>query len=209
MSRVTKYDICSANKESKKDTRMYLWLSDKGKDHRERIRIICIDVNDAIKMTDDRAAYELEEQTQIITPKYIKDFDKYISDFMRTVYEATELISSEEYIEFCLKRLAIYQAVYYDRRYICEKFYERYMPGSVKEKYGSAAGMAVRKMFAENTETIQAEIQPYYEKRGGGFFGCYVDDWGRKRPLTERIYWVERYNYVDELKICIRKELSA
>lgn len=204
MSRVTKYDICSRDKESKTETRMYLWLTDKGKDNKERNKIISIDVNDAIKMVDDKASYGLEDQTQIITPKYIKDFDGYISDFMRAVYEATELISSEEYIEFCLKRLAIYETVYYNRRHICEKFFERYMPCTVKKKYGS-----VWKMIDENSETIQAEVQPYYEQRGGGFAGCYVDDWGRKRPLTEPKYWVKKYNFVDELKVCIRKELAA
>lgn len=204
MSRVTKYDICSRDKESKTETRMYLWLTDKGKDNKERNKIISIDVNDAIKMVDDKASYGLEDQTQIITPMHIKDFDGYISDFMRAVFEATELISSEEYIEFCLKRLAIYETVYYNRRHICEKFFGRYMPSTVKKKYGS-----VWKMIDENSETIQAEVQPYYEQRGGGFAGCYVDDWGRKRPLTEPKYWVKKYNFVDELKVCIRKELAA
>lgn len=162
MSRVIKYDICSRDKESKTETRMYLWLTDKGKDNKERNKIISIDVNDAIKMVDDKASYGLEDQTQIITPMHIKDFDGYISDFMRAVFEATELISSEEYIEFCLKRLAIYETVYYNRRHICEKFFERYMPSTVKKKYGS-----VWKMIDENSETIQAEVQPYYEQRGG------------------------------------------
>lgn len=46
MSRVTKYDICSRDKESKTETRMYLWLTDKGKDNKERKKIISIDVND-------------------------------------------------------------------------------------------------------------------------------------------------------------------
>lgn len=204
MSWVTKYDICSIDKESKTEIRMYLWLTEKGKDNRERKKIISIDVNDAMKMVDDKASYGLEDQTQIITPKYIKNFDEYISEFIRVVYEATELISNEEYMEFCFKRLGIYENVFYNRRHICEKFFDRYMPSTVKKKYGS-----VWNMIDENSEAIQAEVQPYYEQRGGEFAGCYVDDWGRKRPRTEPKYWVKKYNFVDELKVCIRKELAA
>lgn len=201
MSRITRYDICIKDKKRKEKIYMYLWITEKGKDNKVRKKIVCIDVNDAVRMADNEASYELRDQTQKITPKYIKGFDECISHFIRVVYESAEVISKEEYIEFCMNWLAIYKNIFYNRRYICEKFFERFAPGAVKEKYSSAL-----EMMNEYRESIQKEVPPYYVERGGRFAGCYVDDLGRKRPLTERKYYEKRYDYVEGLKVCIRRE---
>lgn len=202
MKEVTKHSICSMDKNSREDTCMYLWVEEKGKDGNVRKNIIGIDVNDAIKMVDDKEKYDLNNQTQMIVPKYIRYFDEYISEFVRVVYDATDLISKTEYLDYCLKRLSLYKGYMSNNKRICETFFGRYMPKSVKQKYRD-----VWDMIKSYEPVIHEEIKPYYVERGGRFMGCYTDDWGRRRPLTEPKYYEKRYDFIDELKVCVREEL--
>lgn len=202
MKEITKHSICSMDKNSREETCMYLWVEEMGKEGKVWKNIVGLDVNDAIKMVDDKEKYTLNNQTQTIVPKYIRGFDECIANFVSVVYEATELISNAEYLDFCLKRLELYKSYMHNNQRICETFFSRYMPKAVKQKYRD-----VWDMIKTYEPVIQGEVKPYYVERGGRFMGCYTDDWGRRRPLTERKYWEKRYDFVDELKVCIRKEL--
>lgn len=202
MKEIKKHSICSMDKNSREETCMYLWVEEIGKEGKVWKNIVGLDVNDAIKMVDDKEKYTLNNQTQTIVPKYIRGFDEYIANFVSVVYEATELISNTEYLDFCLKRLELYKSYMHNNQRICETFFSRYMPKTVKQKYRD-----VWDMIKTYEPAIQGEVQPYYVERGGRFMGCYTDDWGRRRPLTERKYREKRYDFVDELKVCIRKEL--
>lgn len=185
---------------NRKDTQMYLWLRGKGKNQKEWIKIVSIDVEDAIKMVDDGISYELSGQTQYIIPKTVYDFDKYISDFMRKVFGATLLVSKEEYLQFCLSRLERYEHRKKQKKYLCEQFFGRYFPIAIQEKYNS-----IWRMIEAYSELIEKEVSPTWVVRGGNFMGCYVDDWGRKRPITEPKRLEKRYDFIKQLKICLRE----
>ena len=201
MVEVTKGCMCS-DKNSRANTNLYLWVSEQGKDGKQYKKVIGIDVDDAMKMTDDTKRYTLNEQTQAIIPKRIRKFDIYISSFISAVYDATDLISNEEYLEYCLKRLECFQRYIHSKKAICEQFFDRYMPRSVKEKYQN-----VWDMIKSYETAIQKEVAPHYVLKGGRFLGCYTDYYGRRRPITERKYYEKWFNYVDELKVCIKEEL--
>lgn len=202
MKEIKKHSICSMDKSSREETCMYLWVEEMGKEGKVWKNIIGLDVNDAIKMVDDKEKYTLNNQTQTIIPKYIRGFDEYISSFVSVVYDATDLISNVEYSEYCIKRLALYKNYISNNKRICETFFSRYMPKSVKQKYHN-----VWAMIKAHETVIQRDVKPYWVQRGGGFLGCYTDDWGRRRPITEPKYMEKRYDYVEELKVCIREEL--
>jgi len=202
MKEVTKHSFCSMDKNSREETCMYLWVEERGKDGKVWKNIIGLDVDDAIKIVDDKEKYTLNNQTQGIVPKYIRGFDEYVSAFISNVYDATDLISSTEYMDYCLKRLRLYKSYMHNNRKICETFFARYMPKSIRQKYHN-----VWDMIKTYEAAIQEDVKPYYVQMGGGFKGCYTDDWGRRRPLTEPKRWEKRYDYVDELEVCIRKEL--
>lgn len=200
MVNIMRKTICSGDVNSRKDTQMYLWLQGKGKDEKEWKRIVSINVDDGINMTNDAKSYDLEGQDSHIIPKNVSDFDEYISEFMRAVYNSTKLVSPEEYYEFCLKRLAIYQKIYHSNSRICKQFFVRYFP---KNKYKN-----VWEMFEVYKGVVEKEVNFTMVRRGGGFIGCYEDDWGRKRPLTEPIRYEKSFDYVEELKVCLREELK-
>lgn len=100
----------------------YLWMDEYRRDGAKWTNIIAINVDDALKMVEDRTWYSLHNQTKKLMPIQIKDFDIYLAAFVQSVYQTTDLISNAEYWDFCRARLNLY-ANYKSDKEIYEHFF--------------------------------------------------------------------------------------
>lgn len=206
MSKIIKTHLVNIKRgKSLKDIYIYLWIETINTNtNQPEIVIVCINAEEALKITDDKNYYEFCNQIIKIKPQDIKYFEKNISRFVRTVYEENDLINNEEYFKFCLQRLEEYKKIYYNSKFLVEIFYERYAPKEVKRKYSD-----VWKMFDAYDRQIKWELTPVSTFRvGGDVITFYTDELGRKRPITEPKRYKSIYDYIDMLKLCFEKEIK-
>lgn len=168
---------------------------------------IKINLNEIIQILDCKTSVTLSSDNTVFKPETLclpgrdSDFAWCISVALRLGYHYG-VFTDEEYMQYIKKHFyEYYVKQFHSTRKMCQTFFHRYFSKESRKKY-----IYIDDLFFEYRDAIEEKGNRIDIKKGGQFYGCYEDDYGRKRPLTSPKYYESIVPDSEKLWVCFVEE---